>query len=176
MMQDIKRICENPTAEDREWFPDFAGDPDWRSVLKHIWANYRDEAFIQQFLSPNLIRRLKLFRIIKEKNGKPHWTVTDIHDDTGYRNLRYALAQMHDISVLLPDVQIVKADMLGTRRLHLEHMEYNEVPLEISDLQETLRHVRSLWGYGVSLDHVNADSGVKRMTTLEGVKAEEVTK
>ena len=30
MMEDIERICRDPTEEDREWFPDFAGcgDPD----------------------------------------------------------------------------------------------------------------------------------------------------
>ena len=28
MMQDIRRICENPTDEDREWFPEIAG-ADW---------------------------------------------------------------------------------------------------------------------------------------------------
>ena len=25
MMQDIKRICDNPTEEDREWLPEIAG-------------------------------------------------------------------------------------------------------------------------------------------------------
>ena len=25
MMQDIKRVCENPTEEDRAWLPDIAG-------------------------------------------------------------------------------------------------------------------------------------------------------
>ena len=25
MMNDIRRICHEPTAEDRDWFPDFAG-------------------------------------------------------------------------------------------------------------------------------------------------------
>jgi stage V sporulation protein R len=31
MFRDIRRICEDPTAEDKEWFPDFAGG-DWREV------------------------------------------------------------------------------------------------------------------------------------------------
>ena len=34
------------------------GSSDWRGVLKDAWANYRDESFIQQFLSPQVMRRL----------------------------------------------------------------------------------------------------------------------
>ncbi|HEY4125445.1 MAG TPA: SpoVR family protein, partial [Rhizomicrobium sp.] len=33
MMVDIKRICEEPTEEDRAWFPTFAGSGDWRPIL-----------------------------------------------------------------------------------------------------------------------------------------------
>ena len=52
MMQDIERIVTNPEAEDREWFPDIAGNGDAMGVLRDVWANYRDESFISQFLSP----------------------------------------------------------------------------------------------------------------------------
>ena len=57
MMQDIERIVANPDAEDREWFPDIAGTGDVMAVLRDIWANYRDESFISQFLSPRLMRQ-----------------------------------------------------------------------------------------------------------------------
>ncbi len=63
MMSDIKRICEQPTDEDRMWFPSFAGAGDWRPVLKDAWANYRDESFIEQFLSPKVMRDLRLFAL-----------------------------------------------------------------------------------------------------------------
>ena len=49
MMEDIKRICEDPKPEDQEWFPGIAGCGDWRATLKDAWANFRDESFIQQF-------------------------------------------------------------------------------------------------------------------------------
>ena len=63
MMQDIERIVTSPDAEDHEWFPDIAGKGDAMGVLRDIWANYRDESFISQFLSPRLIRRLRLFHL-----------------------------------------------------------------------------------------------------------------
>src|SRR5712675_2974827 len=40
MYTDIKRICENPTDEDREWFPDFAGKP-WLPTLDHAMRNFK---------------------------------------------------------------------------------------------------------------------------------------
>ncbi len=58
MMRDIERIVTNPTDEDREWFPDIAGNGDAMGVLRDVWANYRDESFISQFLSPRLMRQL----------------------------------------------------------------------------------------------------------------------
>ena len=69
MMQDIQRICVAPTDEDREWFPDIAGREDWRAALHDIWANYRDESFVRQFLSPHLIRKFKLF-VLADKRGR----------------------------------------------------------------------------------------------------------
>ena len=53
MMQDIRRICEEPTDEDKEWFPDFAGK-DWLETLHYAMKNYRDESFVLQFLSPKM--------------------------------------------------------------------------------------------------------------------------
>ena len=40
MMRDIKRICVAPEPEDYEWFPEIAGNDDWRATLKDAWANY----------------------------------------------------------------------------------------------------------------------------------------
>ena len=84
MMMDIQRLCLDPTEEDRRWFPDIAGNPDWRSVLKDAWANYRDESFILQFLSPKVIRDFRLFSI-SDDAGKEELQVTQIHDSAGYR-------------------------------------------------------------------------------------------
>ena len=47
MFDDLKRICEQPEAEDREWFPDIAGG-DWQKVLDFAMRNFKDESFIAQ--------------------------------------------------------------------------------------------------------------------------------
>jgi stage V sporulation protein R len=151
MMQDIQRICLRPTDEDREWFPDLAGRDDWRGALRDIWANYRDESFVRQFLSPHLIRTMKLF-VLTDKSAEAAYRIDAIHDETGYRKVRNALAQSYDISGAEPDIQVVDVDLLGDRQLILKHNVRNGVRLAEASRDQTLRHVRKLWGYEVRLE------------------------
>src|SRR6266849_393924 len=91
IMSDIKRICEEPSEEDRLWFPNFAGTGDWRAVLKNAWANYRDESFIEQVLSPKLMRDFRLFALADQAEATV-LNVSAIHDEAGYRRVRATLA------------------------------------------------------------------------------------
>ena len=43
MMSDLRRICEQPTDEDRQWFPDIAGS-DWIKTLDFAMRNFKDES------------------------------------------------------------------------------------------------------------------------------------
>src|SRR5260370_27303955 len=49
MMKDIQRICTEPTAEDREWFPQIAGGGDWMATLRQACSEVRDESFALQY-------------------------------------------------------------------------------------------------------------------------------
>jgi stage V sporulation protein R len=150
MMCDIKRIVVEPTAEDREWFPDLAGTGDWRAALRHAWANYRDESFIQQYLSPKLIRDMRLFVLLDEAD-EPFYRVGNIHDERGYRRVRQALARQYDPGIADPDIQVVDADLKGDRVLRLRHTVRDGIPLAESDRDQTLQHLRALWGYPVQM-------------------------
>jgi len=161
MMADIRRICEHPTEEDRRWFPDFAGTGAWREVLKDAWANYRDESFIRQFLSPHLIRRLRLF-VLNDDAKLAHYLVSGIHDEQGYRRVRDALARSYDIGMIDPDIQVVEVNLKGDRRLKLQHTMQSGIPLVEDARDEVLKHVHRLWGYGVTLVGVERESGEKR--------------
>jgi stage V sporulation protein R len=168
MMQDIRRICEAPTKEDREWFPDFAGNPDWKSVLRGAWANYRDESFILQYLSPHLIRQLKLF-VITDDEKQPELVVSQIHNRAGYREIRQILARSYDLAWLEPDIQVVDADLKGDRELQLTHTIQNGIDLVDEDRAEVLKHIRTLWGYEVSLTGRDRETGdqVYRVSTAD---------
>jgi stage V sporulation protein R len=160
MMQDIQRISTEPTAEDRDWFPGVAGNGDWRETLLDAWANHRDESFIQQYLSPALIRKWRFF-LLDDVAEKSHYEVASIHDERGYATIRSALARAYDIGASRPDVQIVDVDLLGERHLHLEHKVAGDVLLDEAACDATLRHIRTLWGYKVSLAGVDAKTGAQ---------------
>ena len=151
MMEDIRRICTDPTKEDRDWFPELAGSDDWRAVLRDAWANYRDESFIQQFLSPTVMRKFRLFSLADDAKEK-FYTVSAIHNRRGYRKVRDALARTYDIAVIDPDIQIVDVDLLGDRKLCLKHTMRDGVPLEERDRDMVLAHLKTLWGYDVVLE------------------------
>ncbi len=155
MMQDIRRICEDPTAEDRDWFPDFAGCGDWRGCLKDAWANFRDESFIEQFLSPKVMRDFKLFAL-KDEEENPVYEVSAIHDEFGYRRLRETLSRSYDIGVLEPNIQVVGANLSTDRKLKLSHLMHRSVPLDDKQRSKVLGYVQRLWGYDVEMDAKSA--------------------
>ena len=158
MMQDIVRICTEPTDEDRDWFPDIAGNNDWRATLKDIWANYRDESFILQYLSPHLIREFKLF-LMSDKSSQRHISVDAIHNEQGYEKVRKALAASYDVSTMEPDIQIVDVDLRGDRELVLRHSVRDGVVLDEKTRVDVLDYVGRLWGYAVRLEGIDLATG-----------------
>ncbi|PKO32475.1 MAG: SpoVR family protein [Betaproteobacteria bacterium HGW-Betaproteobacteria-9] len=152
MFSDVKRICENPTLEDRQWFPDLAGS-DWRSTLHHAMRNYRDESFIGQFLSPRLMREMRLFSIVDDA-AELELEVVAIHDEAGYRRVREALARQHDLNEREPNIQVWNVDVRGDRSLTLRHSRQHDRPLS-DDVREVLKHVSRLWGFKVQLESVD---------------------
>ncbi len=158
MMQDIKRICTEPTDEDHAWFPDIAGNDDWRATLKDVWANYRDESFILQYLSPRLIREFKLF-LLSDKAAQSHYAVDAIHDEQGYEEVRKALAASYDVTAVEPDIQIVDVNLRGDRELVLRHAVRDGVVLDEKTRVDVLDYIGRLWGYAVRLEGIDLASG-----------------
>lgn len=152
MMTDIRRICEDPTDEDRYWFPDIAGQ-DWLKVLDFAMRNFKDESFIAQYLSPRIMREFKLFAVLDDDN-KPDLEIAAIHDEQGYRRLRQSLADQYNLGSREPNIQVYNVDHRGDRSLTLLHTRYNRKPLgDATD--EMLRHLRRLWGFTVRLECVD---------------------
>jgi len=157
MFADIRRMCEKPTAEDREWFPQLAGT-EWRKTLDFAMRHFKDESFIAQYLSPRLMREFHLFAVAD--HADEHTLVVDsIHNEDGYRRLRKLLSQQHAQEIRVPDVQVVRYDRDGDRSLTLRHLRRRGRPLTDAAAQ-VVAHVRRLWGFGVRLETWENDERV----------------
>ncbi|MCE2027568.1 SpoVR family protein [Sessilibacter corallicola] len=155
MFCDIKRICQEPTAEDREWFPDIAGS-DWIKTLDFAMRNFKDESFILQYLSPKVMRDLKLFSIVDD-NLEDDIIVGAIHNKEGYQAIRESLAGQYNLGNREPNIQVTKVNIRGDRSITLEHARHNRVPLGEST-QEVLKHIHRIWGFDVHLH--STDNGI----------------
>ena len=157
MMRDIRRICEEPTQEDRQWFPDIAGS-DWKKTLDFAMRNFKDESFIAQYLSPKLIRDFHFFSVLDD-DKKDKLVISAIHDDEGYRYVRQQLAGQYNLGNREPNIQVWSVDTHGHRSLTLRHNQYLRRPLN-KQTDEVLKHVARLWGFDVLLETVDPDGNV----------------
>jgi stage V sporulation protein R len=169
IFQDIKRICDNPTEEDKYWFPHLIGKR-WQDAVKDAAFEYRDDSFVSQYLSPKVIRDLKLFSvnilvtegkledaavIQTDADGNTHSAraiVSDIHDEVGYRNIRNNLAKSFERINFVPQIMVVGADLDGDRALKLKYNSYMGRTLDVEDAILVTSYIDSLWGYQVDLD------------------------
>jgi spore cortex formation protein SpoVR/YcgB (stage V sporulation) len=177
IFSDIRRICESPTDEDRSFFPNLAGK-DWLEAVHQGMENFKDESFILQYLSPTVIRNLKLFGILDD-DQKKEIEVTAIHDDTGYRRIREELSDQYNLSKQEPNIQIYEVDLRGNRSITLRHIQRDRIPLHEEDAKAVMKHLHKLWHFDVRLEstqdgHVTAsyvcdDESVRKVAA--GAKA-----
>jgi len=149
MYTDIRRICSEPTKEDEEYFPHMVGQ-NWLDTCLDAVQNYRDESFISQFLSPELMRKWGLFEITN-KQVDNFVTVSGIQDLRGYNDVRKSLSHQYSVTENQPNIQVVNANLKGTRELKLHYVSYNNAKLD-KNSAKVIDYIKYLWGYGVSID------------------------
>jgi spore cortex formation protein SpoVR/YcgB (stage V sporulation) len=153
IFMDIKRICQSPTEEDRYWFPNLAGK-DWLEEVHNAMQNFRDDSFILQYLSPKVIRDMKLFVVIDEED-EDEYEIAAIHNERGYRKVREALSEQYRRTFYVPEIQVEKVDLHTSNTLHLTHQIVSDRKLIPKETQETLEHLRYLWEFPVRLSSKN---------------------
>lgn len=163
MFHDIRRICEQPSAEDRAWFPNIAGS-NWFKTLDFAMRNFKDESFIAQYLSPKLIRDLRLFAVADHAQEEDLF-IDAIHDEQGYCRIRSLLSQQYSRDYMVPDIQIVRYARDSDRSLTLRHQAQRNRPLHEDDAAETLKHLGRLWGFPVYLESIAPEGQL--LDTLE---------
>jgi stage V sporulation protein R len=155
ILMDVKRICEKPTDEDKEWFPQLVGKR-WQDAVKEAAFEHRDDGFIAQYLSPKVIRDMRMFAIHmtnpEDDSEEIPATVSEIHDDVGYKNIRNLLAQSMERINFVPQIAVVGAAMEGDRTLTLQYIPYKGRTLEMDDADMVTDHIDNLWGYPVEIN------------------------
>lgn len=153
IFMDIKRICQSPTDEDRYWFPNLIGR-DWLEEVHYAMHNFRDDSFILQYLSPKVMRDMRLFVIVDEED-EDEYEIAAIHNERGYRKVREALSEQYKRTFYVPEIQVEKVDLHSTNTLHLTHHIVSDRKLVPKETQETLEHLRYLWEFPVRLSSKN---------------------
>jgi spore cortex formation protein SpoVR/YcgB (stage V sporulation) len=157
LWQDIRRICEQPTPEDEKWFPSIV-NTNWIDTVHFAMENFKDESFIAQYLSPKVIRDLRLFSVLDD-DRKNELEISAIHDDKGYQHIRQQLSEQYNLSMIEPNIQVYNVNIRGDRQLILRHVQQNRRPLD-QNTDEMLKHIYRLWGFPVKLESVSPEGVV----------------
>ena len=159
IFEDIRRICESPTEEDKEWFPNLV-NTNWLESIDFAMRNFKDESFITQYLSPKVIRDLRLFAITN-CNDAAHLKICEIHDEIGYKKIRELLSQQYDRRRIEPNIQVQGVTDDGI--LELANISYPFVNLD-PEQDAVLKHLCRLWGNGVRLQKLDATTNTLNFT------------
>lgn len=156
--QDIKRMCEKPTDEDHKYFPELAGQ-DWLETIKFAMENYKDESFIQQYLSPKVIRDFHLFSYTDD-DTEQDIEISAIHNEAGYRDIPELLSAQYNLGNREACIEVVQYDYRGDMSIRLHHKVHDRKLLEQGNAQEVLKHFHTLWQKNVILESVDAEGNI----------------
>jgi spore cortex formation protein SpoVR/YcgB (stage V sporulation) len=161
IFSDLKRMSLDPTPEDLKWFPDIAGKGNWSENFRWIVENFKDETFVLQYLSPKVMRDMRLFEISDESDSN-FYKVSSIHNNEGYKKVRQSLSEFYNRSRYIPDIQVYNVDVYGNRSLTLEYTPLNDRELDINEVDKVLPHIKYLWGFPVKM----VQRGLEKLTVI----------
>lgn len=159
ILRDIERICKNPTEEDKKWFPHFAGEPDWMSVVKHAVYSSSDETFIRQYLSPQVMRDLDMLAV-ESRADKKFYEITAIHAGDGFQLMREVLSQDYRLHEKVPNITLHDYQDKTDRCLVLRHHVVDDQLLDTKDAEMILEYMHHEWEHPIVLESVTEDGEV----------------
>jgi stage V sporulation protein R len=130
----------------------------WVEAVNFAMRNYKDESFIGQYLSPEIIRDMHLFAILDD-DRQSELEVSAIHNEEGYQRVREALSRQYNLSEQEPDIQVYNVNQRSDRSLVLRYIPNKNRPLS-EDTPVVLNYLRTLWGFPVTLETVDKQGNV----------------
>jgi stage V sporulation protein R len=130
-------------------------------VLDFAMRNFKDESFIAQFLSPQLMRDFVCSRC-RDDDREDTLEITAIHEERAIASLRQALAEQYNLGSREPNIQVYRVRNRSDRLLILRHHMHNRRQLDTDTAEEVLLHINRLWGkeFNVRLEEVDEDGYV----------------
>lgn len=108
----------------------------------------RDESFLRQYLTEELIRELNLFA--HKKHDQNNREITDISDKDGWKKVKEVILKNTGLAAL-PVIKILDANYKNQQILYLLH-EYDGRELDISYAEQTVKHIFTLWQKRIILE------------------------
>lgn len=150
ILKDIKRMSLEPTDEDYKQFPTIAGNQDQPKTFRQICENFKDDTFVLQFLSPKVIRDMKLF-VLDDRLDSTHYEISSIHNDEGYERVRQALSEQYNRNSIIPDIQVYNVNFYDNRRLTLMYTHVDKKLLDSKTADKVIRYVKYLQKFPVDI-------------------------
>lgn len=156
LFSEIKRICENPTDEDKHFFPGLIGK-NWIDEVNFAAENFKDESFVLQYLTPKLVRDLKLFKY-KDDTMEDFWEINAVNDDEGFKDIRKQLANQYNFSNKIPYIYVEGSDLRKSRTLYISAKKVNEKDEHDELCFRTLKKIKTVWPYPIVLKGYDEDN------------------
>lgn len=132
---ELKRVCEQPTKEDEEMFPDYC-NTDWKKTLRFAMENYKDESFLLQYFHPNTCQEMKMCGIYTNENIDYYLVEAD-HSREHFESMKEFLAKNYlsrngvpqiDIDEVTKEEVVLTIETKDNRDINIPH---TEVALEV---------------------------------------------
>lgn len=147
MFQDIRRICESPTEEDKRLFRDIAGS-DWKTTINEIVENFRDESFLLQFLSPRVVQQLGLS--VMTNNSADDYVELK-YAQSRLDEIRHYYSEQSKISNRIPQLSIEQVLERENDTLTVFYTPRNGKLLDVESVKQYEKIIQFLWGRPVTI-------------------------
>jgi spore cortex formation protein SpoVR/YcgB (stage V sporulation) len=151
LFSEIKRICQNPTKEDELTHPQLIGK-NWIEEVNYAAINFRDSSFIQQYLTPKLVRDFKLLKV-NSRDENSYIEITGTHEDEDFKEIRKAVEGSYNYFGLIPYITIQGASLKGTRTLFVNVVEKYNRQVDVESLSRSLDMLKKLWPFPICMKY-----------------------
>lgn len=125
--------------KDGESKPVLGGD--WLDVMHFAMRNFRDESFVEEYLSPKICADFGFFAI-QDSDENPYYLEV-LGNQGNFEIIREKLALQYNLSKNEPQINAMGFDPFGDRTLHLKHLSENGAPLGES-AHKVMKHIHVL--------------------------------